>query len=83
LQVVGLYGLTELDVVLRDQNLDRRQLLGDGSDGCGCILIPARQIRSDAAGAERDDENDNACGVHTLYSYAGHSNRTWRVPLRR
>ena len=72
LQVFGLHGLAELDVGLRDQDLDRRQLLGDREDaGAGCVLVAARQIRGDAAGAQRDDENDNACGVHTLLLLRG------------
>ena len=31
------------------------------------VVGPARQIGGDAAGTERDGQDDNACGIHTLH----------------
>ena len=65
LQIVGLDRLTEADVALGDQHVDRLQL----RDGRGSRLVvrPARKICGYAAGNDGNGKNCDACGIHTLH----------------
>jgi hypothetical protein len=67
LHVVDSDGLSEANIRLRDQNIDGRQWrrrLGDNRLGVGA----ACKIGRNAAGGYGDTQDDNARGLHTLYS---------------
>ena len=63
----GLTRLAEADVGLGDQDLDRRQLR-DGLGRRGRAVRAARQIGGNAAGTQRNGQDDDTCGIHTRYS---------------
>ena len=66
LQVLGLDRLAEADVGLGDENVDGRQLR-DRRGRSRLVVGSARKICGNAAGADGDGQDDNACGIHTLH----------------
>src|SRR6185312_3039409 len=62
LQVFGLDRLAEADLGLRHQDVGRRQLRD--RHGRGRLVRAAGEICGNAAGADGDGQDDNACGIH-------------------
>ena len=66
LQIVRLDRLAEADVGFRDQNVDGLAAARPAGRR-GRFVGPAGEICGNAAGAESDGQDDNACGIHTLH----------------
>ena len=66
LHVVRGDRLAERDVGLRDQDVDGRRA-GDRAERARLLVGSAREIGGNAAGADSDGQDDNACGIHTLH----------------
>jgi hypothetical protein len=63
----GLDVLAETDVGFRHQHVDRRQLHDRlGRHHFGRLGAAAGKVGGDAPGAERNAQDDNTCGLHTL-----------------
>ena len=65
LQVLWADRLSKTDVGLGNQNVHGLQYRGRFGR-LRLVFESARQISRNAAGPESDDENENACGIHTL-----------------
>ena len=66
LHVFGLDRLAEADVVFGDEDVHGLQLR-DRFGRRRLVVGSARKICRNAAGADSDGQDDNACGIHTLH----------------
>jgi hypothetical protein len=57
--------LAETDIGLGNQNVHGLQLRN--RLGRRRLVGPARKVRGNSAGTDSDDQDDNACGIHTLH----------------